>query len=43
MSRPVLPALAVLFLGWSTAAVAAETPPDEDAISANQDVQAKKE
>jgi len=42
MSRPVIPTLAVLFMGWSTVAVAAETPPDAAAAEPRADVQGKK-
>lgn len=42
MSRPVIPTLAVLFMGWSTVAVAAETPPDAAAADPRADVQGKK-
>jgi opacity protein-like surface antigen len=42
MSRPVLPTLAVLFLGWSSVAIAAESPPDAEEAEARDDVQAKK-
>ena len=41
MSRPVIPALAVLFSGWSTVAVAAETPPDAESINDRMDMQSK--
>lgn len=42
MSRPEIPALAVLFFGWSANAVAAETPPDAVERETRADIQAKK-
>jgi len=42
MSRPVIPAIAVMFLGWSSVAVAADTPPDAEGAEVRADVQAKK-
>ncbi|MEC7947029.1 MAG: outer membrane beta-barrel protein [Myxococcota bacterium] len=42
MSRPEIPALAILFFGWSANAIAAETPPDAVEQASRADIQAKK-